>query len=81
MALSQTEELDTLNQYQVKQLKNRYADPGFHRRFVVGVDKSKMRLFDVEQAAQQGLVDDTPLFDRGGGQDKPRTKNLFEDFK
>jgi replicative DNA helicase len=81
VALSQTEELDTLNQYQVKQLKNRYADPGFHRRFVVGVDKSKMRLFDVEQAAQQGLVDDTPLFDRGSGQDKPRTKNLFEDFK
>jgi len=81
LALSQTEELDTLNQYQVKQLKNRYADPGFHRRFVVGVDKSKMRLFDVEQAAQQGLVDDTPLFDRGSGQDKPRTKNLFEDFK
>lgn len=81
VALSQTEELDTLNQYQVKQLKNRYADPGFHRRFVVGVDKSKMRLFDVEQAAQQGLVDDTPLFDRGSGQDKPITKNLFEDFK
>ena len=80
-ARSQTEELDTLNQYQVKQLKNRYADPGFHRRFVVGVDKSKMRLFDVEQAAQQGLVDDTPLFDRGSGQDKPITKNLFEDFK
>ncbi|NCX70691.1 MAG: hypothetical protein EBW86_08890, partial [Rhodobacteraceae bacterium] len=80
VALSQTEELDTLNQYQVKQLKNRYADPGFHRRFVVGVDKSKMRLFDVEQSAQTELVDDTPLFDRSKGE-KPNINKLFEDFK
>ena len=62
----------------VKQLKNRYADPGFHRRFVVGVDKSKMRLFDVEQAAQKEIVDDTPLFDRSS---KPEFKDMFEDFK
>ena len=62
----------------VKQLKNRYADPAFHRRFVVGVDKSKMRLFDVEQAAQQEIVDDTPLFDRSG---KTDIKNIFEEFK
>ena len=61
LAISQTEELEQLNQYMVKQLKNRYADPSFHRRFVVGVDKSKMRLFDVEQSAQKELVDDTPF--------------------
>ena len=81
LAISQTEELDQLNQYMVKQLKNRYADPSFHRRFVVGVDKSKMRLFDVEQSAQKELVDDTPLFDRS--QDKPNKdlKSLFDDFK
>ena len=78
LALSQTEELEQLNQYMVKQLKNRYADPAFHRRFVVGVDKSKMRLFDVEQAAQQEIVDDTPLFDRSG---KTDIKNIFEEFK
>ena len=80
LAISQTEELEQLNQYMVKQLKNRYADPSFHRRFVVGVDKSKMRLFDVEQAAQQELVDDTPLFDRSSGE-KPNINKLFEDFK
>ena len=81
LAISQTEELEQLNQYMVKQLKNRYADPSFHRRFVVGVDKSKMRLFDVEQSAQKELVDDTPLFDRS--QDKPNKdlKSLFDDFK
>lgn len=81
LAISQTEELDQLNQYMVKQLKNRYADPSFHRRFVVGVDKSKMRLFDVEQSAQKEIVDDTPLFDRS--QDKPNKdlKSLFDDFK
>ena len=78
VAISQTEELEALNQYMVKQLKNRYADPGFHRRFVVGVDKSKMRLFDVEQAAQKEIVDDTPLFDRSS---KPEFKDMFEDFK
>jgi len=78
LALSQTEELEQLNQYMVKQLKNRYADPAFHRRFVVGVDKSKMRLFDVEQAAQQEIVDDTPLFDRS---EKPNFKGIFEEFK
>mgnify|MGYP001481986207 CR=1 FL=1 len=81
LAISQTEELEQLNQYMVKQLKNRYADPNFHKRFVVGVDKSKMKLFDVEQSAQKGLVDDTPLFDRS--QDKPNKdlKSLFDDFK
>ena len=81
LAISQTEELDQLNQYMVKQLKNRYADPSFHRRFVVGVDKSKMRLFDVEQSAQKEIVDYTPLFDRS--QDKPNKdlKSLFDDFK
>ena len=78
VAISQTEELEALNQYMIKQLKNRYADPGFHRRFVVGVDKSKMRLFDVEQAAQKEIVDDTPLFDRS---EKPAFKDMFEDFK
>ena len=80
LAISETEELEALNQYMVKQLKNRYADPSFHRRFVVGVDKSKMRLFDTEQAAQKEIVDDTPLFDRSQDQ-KASLKDMFDDFK
>ncbi len=51
-ALIATEELDNLNQIMVKQLKNRYADLGTNKRFVVGVDRSKMRLYDVEASAQ-----------------------------
>ena len=80
-ALISTDELEELNQICVKQLKNRYADPGFHRRFVVGVDKSKMRLFDVEQAAQKELVDDTPLFDRNSPSTAKDLKSMFDEFK
>tara|TARA_R110000851_G_scaffold41334_1_gene103801 strand:+ start:136 stop:1500 length:1365 start_codon:yes stop_codon:yes gene_type:complete len=64
-ALISTEDLETLNQFQVKQLKNRYSDPGLYRRFIVGVDKSKMKLYDVEQHAQDDMInDDTPGFDQ-----------------
>ena len=79
VALSQTEELERLNQYMVKQLKNRFADPAFHRKFVVGVDKSRMRLYDVEQSAQKEIIDDTPLFDRSDS--SKNLKNIFDDFK
>ena len=51
-ALISNEELDSLNQILVKQLKNRYADPSFNKRFVIGVDRSKMKLYDVEESAQ-----------------------------
>jgi len=64
-AIISTEELEQLNQFQVKQLKNRYSDPGLYRRFIVGVDKSKMKLYDVEQHAQDDMInDDTPGFDQ-----------------
>ena len=56
-ALISNEELDNLGQIMVKQLKNRYNDPGTNKRFVIGVDRSKMKLFDVEQSAQLGLTD------------------------
>ena len=56
-ALISTEELENLGQLIVKQLKNRYNDPSFYKRFVVGVDRSKMRLYDVEESAQSGLLD------------------------
>jgi replicative DNA helicase len=73
-ALISTEELEQQGQFMVKQLKNRYNDPTLHKRFVVGVDRSKMRLFDVEEN-QQTLTDDTPVFD------KTPTGQRFKDFK
>jgi len=56
-ALISTEELQDLGQIMVKQLKNRYNDPGYIRRFVLGVDRAKMRLYDVEQDAQDDILD------------------------
>jgi replicative DNA helicase len=68
-ALISNEELDGLNQILVKQLKNRYNDPTINKRFVVGIDRSKMRLYDVENNAQKELVNngqeqDIPGFDK-----------------
>jgi replicative DNA helicase len=64
-ALISTEELEQLNQIMVKQLKNRYSDPSVFKRFIVGIDRSKMRLYDTEQSAQADISDsgqpDTPL--------------------
>ena len=56
-ALVSTEELEQLNQMLVKQLKNRYNDPTANKRFIIGVDRAKMKLYDVAQAAQQDMVD------------------------
>lgn len=64
IALVSSEELQELNQIMIKQLKNRYSDPAIHRKFVVGVDRPKFRLYDVEQSAQDELIDDTPAFDK-----------------
>ena len=77
-ALISTEEMEELNQITVKQLKNRYNDPSTNKRFVLGIDRSKMRLYDVELGAQNDLVDsgqeaeDVALFDKtqGGRYDK-----------
>jgi hypothetical protein len=63
-ALISTEELESLGQIMVKQLKNRYNDPGTHKRFVIGVDRAKMKLYDVEESAQS-LIQSTPT--TGGG--------------
>jgi hypothetical protein len=56
-ALIQTEELEELNQMLVKQLKNRYADPTSNKKFIIGVDRSRMKLYDVNQTAQDDMVD------------------------
>lgn len=69
-ALISTEELENLNQIMVKQLKNRYNDPGYYKRFVIGVDRSRMKLYDVEESAQKDISDsgqdDGPAFDKSG---------------
>ena len=66
-ALISTEELEDLNQICVKQLKNRYNDPTMNKRFILGIDRAKMRLYDVEQEPQKDLVDsgqeDAVVFD------------------
>jgi hypothetical protein len=83
-ALISTEELQQLNQLMIKQLKNRYNDPTYYKRFVIGIDRAKMKLYDVEQAAQDdlvdsGQVDDKPLNTFG---ERERTSgNKFGGFK
>lgn len=85
-ALISTDELQSLNQIMIKQLKNRYNDPGMHRKFVVGVDRPKMRLYNVEQHAQDDILDDKPVFDNTKtGEvikfDRKFEKDVFADFK
>ena len=84
-ALISTEELEQLNQIMVKQLKNRFADPNSNKRFVVGVDRAKMKLYDVEQLAQTGIVDsgqveDTPPLNTFGNREG-KFNRKFEGFK
>lgn len=80
-ALVSTEELDKLGQIMVKQLKNRYNDPTYKKRFVVGVDRAKMRLYDVEESAQT-LTDDIPVFDNSNSGKSIKTERKdYSDFK
>ena len=72
-ALISTEDLEEINQIMVKQLKNRYNDPTLNKRFVVGIDRAKMRLYDVEQSAQNDIVDANQEVDA-------TTKSLSEKF-
>jgi archaellum biogenesis ATPase FlaH len=89
-----SEELEAQNQIMVKQLKNRYNDPGIARRFVIGIDRSKMRLFDVEESQQDNILDgpksDKSVFDNSkfgsedGERNKAKTKfgkKSFDGFK
>jgi len=86
-ALISTEELQQLNQIMIKQLKNRYNDPNYFKRFVVGIDRAKMKLYDVEQGAQDDLVDsgqvppDKPLNTFGERERTSGFKNKFDGFK
>ena len=86
-ALIRTEELDELNQVMIKQLKNRYGDLGYYKRFVVGLDTSRMKFYDVEESAQKNIADsgqdedDKPLFDKSkfGSRLKQERKFNFDD--
>lgn len=84
-----SEDLESLGQIMIKQLKNRWGDLGYYRRFVVGIDRSKMKLFNLEDGAQKNVQsestggnDDRPTFDKSNfGQQwdiKPKKKSLFE---
>ena len=77
-ALISTEDLEGLNQIMVKQLKNRYNDPTVFKRFVVGIDRAKMRLYDCEQNAQQDVIDNGQE-EEYNPEEKP--KKSFNDFK
>ncbi len=86
LALISSEELENLNQFMIKQLKNRYNDPNYYKRFVVGIDRSKMRLFDLEESAQKDIIDsgqdkddDMPAFDKSSF--GKRMKTAGTDFK
>jgi replicative DNA helicase len=84
-ALVSNEELEALNQIIVKQLKNRYNDPSFYKRFVIGIDRAKMKLYDTEASAQVGLSDagqddDTPMFDKSSFGRRQRAES-FDGFK
>ena len=79
-ALISTEDLQELDQIMVKQLKNRYNDPTYHRRFVLGVDRAKMRLFDCEQSAQDELVDIGPVMDQTATGERIAAEKV-DDFK
>jgi archaellum biogenesis ATPase FlaH len=62
-AIIASEELEKLGQLMIKQLKNRYNDPNRYKRFVIGVDRARMKLYDAEQSAQDDLMDDSPVMD------------------
>jgi hypothetical protein len=95
-ALINTEELEELDQILVKQLKNRYSDPGKNKRFVIGIDRAKMKLYDLEESAQGDLVtrsakkkkkgswtknsDDPPVFDVEINNRKKKKKKDFSEF-
>jgi hypothetical protein len=85
-AMISTDELAELNQIVIKQLKNRYSDPNYYKRFVVGIDRAKMKLYDVEESAQTGMSDtgkvddDKPLFDKSSFGKRMKEQKDFSGF-
>ena len=79
VALISTEELEGLDQIMVKQLKNRYGDKSIFKRFVIGIDRAKMRLYDCEQSAQNDILDSGK--EEEYNDDERKSKKSFEGFK
>jgi hypothetical protein len=79
LALISTDELEQLGQIMIKQLKNRYNDLNMNKRFVVGIDRAKMRLYDCEQSAQHDILDSGQEEEYNYEESKP--KKSFEGFK
>ena len=77
-ALVSTEDMEELDQIMVKQLKNRYNDPTINKRFVVGIDRAKMRLYDCEQSAQTDILDTAETIEYTKSEE---SKAKFDDFK
>ncbi len=75
-ALISNDELEEMGQIMVKQLKNRYNDTNAHKKFVVGIDRAKMRLYDVEQGAQEDILDTQPTFKYNESTDKFKHTNF-----
>jgi replicative DNA helicase len=75
-ALISTEDMEKMNQLMVKQLKNRYNDPTINKRFVIGIDRAKMKLYDLEQSAQKGLSDSGIVHERSS--QKPAVDKAFD---
>ena len=78
-AIISSEELENLGQIMIKQLKNRYNDPTIFKRFVIGIDRAKMRLYDVDQSAQKEIVDSGQ--DLEYNKSSSPVKKSFEEFK
>ena len=83
IAIISNDEMNQLNQVMVKQLKNRYGDPNTNKKFVVGIDRPKMRLYDAEESAQQTLIqeEDTGPINSFGTRERPDKTSKFGNLK
>ena len=80
-ALISTEELEEVNQIMVKQLKNRYNDPTMNKRLVIGIDRAKMKLYDVDQSAQGDIIDSGQEVEYNNEEETKKIKNKFATLK
>ena len=80
-ALISTDRFQELGQIMVKQLKNRYNDPTIHKRFIVGIDRAKMRLYDCEQSAQDDILDNGQDEEYNNEESTKSFKDKFGGFK
>ena len=80
-ALISTEDLEKLGQLLIKQLKNRYNDPSQHKRFVIGVDRAKMKLFDLDMSAQKSIMQEPEKKDYNNRPNFVSSKTFSRNFE